>query len=204
MKTTLLTLALILVSTIIIGQKGKRFKSEDEMKAVHPDSVYIVELKDYQGESLPEWLFKYKNLETLEIIGTSEKPIPLSDLSGVSKFVNLRYLDVSFSSIAVISSELAMSKIKTLIVSGLKINTLRPVYEAMVNSNGEVYIRRIDGFDKVNITDKEELKLFNKISDDGGYFWVVINGKSVKLRGYIFDYYDVKGNIDKIKEYLNN
>jgi Leucine-rich repeat (LRR) protein len=202
MKNFFLTFTISLTSFYCFGQKNKTFKTLEEMKAVHPDSVYNVELENYHGQSLPEWLFDYKNVVTFKIIGTSQKQIPLSDLTGISKFVNLYYLNVSFTSIAEISSELASMKITTLILSGVKINTFKPLFEAMVKSNGESFIYGIDGVDKTNILEKEELKLFNKISSDGGYFWETINGKSVKLRRYNFRHYDVKKYLEKMKAYL--
>jgi Leucine-rich repeat (LRR) protein len=201
MKTTLLTLALLLVSPIIFGQKGKRFTSEAEMKAVNPDSVYIVELNNYQGESLPEWLFEYKNIEYLNIQGSSETPIPIKDLSGISNFPKLNSLDIGFSSVSEISDELAKMRIN-LSIPGIKIRTLRPLYQAMVSSNSEGYIRSLDGFETTYITDEDEKKMFKKISSDGGHTWFNINGKSVKLTRYNFDYYDVQENKEKLKLFL--
>jgi Leucine-rich repeat (LRR) protein len=209
MKTTLLTFALLLVSPIIFGQKGKRFTSEAEMKSVNPDSVYSVELNNYQGESLPEWLFEYKNIEYLNIQGSSETPIPIKDLSGISNFSKLNSLYIGFSSVSEISDELAKMDIN-LSLPGIKIRTLRPLYQAMVSSNSgsnsegffRGYIRSLDGFETTYITDEDEKKMFKKISGNGGHTWFNINGKSVKLTRYIFDPYDVRENKEKLKLFL--
>lgn len=198
-KTTL-TLALTIASVVCFGQKDKFFHSEEEAKAVHPDSVYKVYLENFEGTSLPEWLFKYKNIEDLSLCGMVNKISPLNNLNGISKFTNLRYLSIGFTKIISISDELSKMKIQ-LSLEGTKITSVRPILEGMAATNGESFIHRLTYFDLDNITNKEELKWFKKLASDGGHNWSQTGGK---LKAYFIDHHDVKDNLAKLKEFLNS
>ena len=152
MKTTLLTLALLLVSPIIFSQKGKRFTSEAEMKAVNPDSVYIVDLSGQNLTALPVDIMKYKNLERLDIYDNqiTEIPVWFFELQNIkyfnigyqtwdgykgnpitsipleiTKFRKLESLDVSGCPVSELPEVLVqMEKIRAIGIAGTNINSL--------------------------------------------------------------------------------
>jgi len=159
LKTTLLTLLLILVSSVYFAQANKYYTSIEEIDNAVKDSVYkigidcqqkiapdlskfasykniiSIELINFGENDIPEWLFKFQNLEEIALTGSkfykkgsSGYLSPLNNLNGISKFQNLKRLSIGWTNLSELPDELfELQNLNFLFIAGSKVSSISKI-----------------------------------------------------------------------------
>jgi Leucine-rich repeat (LRR) protein len=160
MKKTIIILLVIGSSLVGFGQQNKYYSSLEEIDNAVPDSVYrisidckkqpapdfsnystfknlmSIELLNFGGTSIPDWLFKFENIKVLSFEGSifykssGGYTSPLNNLNGISKFKHLEKLSIGWTSVSELPDEiLENQKLVFLFIAGSKISTLTKINE---------------------------------------------------------------------------
>ena len=189
MKTIILTLALCLTSFWGLGQKNKYYHSIEEIEKAVPDSVYRIildckqstapdlskyanykniidiKLKNLGESSIPEWLFQFENLNQLELEGSvfykdgSGYLSPLNNLTGISKFQNLKYLSIGWTSVSDLPDEIFENiKLEFIFIAGSKVSSLSKISEWTQKNNKSIGLE----WYYEQFSSKEDIKVLKK------------------------------------------
>ena len=191
MKTVfLVTFFLLGITQFNFGQKSKFFRTIDEIESVEPDSVYqiIIDCKEtvapdlskyssyknisyislfnFGENSIPEWLFQFKNLSHLELIGSSFYKdgsgylSPLNNLTGISKLKNLKYLSIGWTNISELPDEIfENNNLEFLFIAGSKISSLSKITEWTQKNNKSIGLE----WHYEQFNSKEDIKILKNL-----------------------------------------